>query len=145
MITTARMALLVLVLFLTVDGNGGETEIRRCLDPQGNISFQFHRCEFSGEQLKIQTVTHGWTSPRPGEKRLLAHYQAQEAQRRERVRVARKKARMEAKTETKSCFSRRKSLERVETKLRRGYTAAEGMRLRAQREEYEEYLYQFCS
>ncbi len=44
----------------------------------------------------------------------------------------------------RTCFSKRQQLERINSKMRHGYTAAQGNRLRERRRQIEEYQRRFC-
>ncbi|MGV6825339.1 MAG: hypothetical protein ACWA5Q_00025 [bacterium] len=117
------------------------SEIHRCVDPLGNITFQSGLCEYQGSPQRVETVRHGWTPLRKGEVQLLRHY---EQTARERYGKRGKTVSVAAGKESKACFSKRKRLESVRNKLRSGYKPTEGIKLRRKRDEYEEYLGLFC-
>ncbi len=141
MITKTRLAA-GLLLFSSTPILSELNTVQRCVDPQGAVTFQQTRCEHDGSAIDVVTVEHGWTRLRSGELDLLEEYQRQAAKR-YRGSSARNQQRPDQR-ESKSCFSKRTRLEKVRAKLRRGYKAAEGGRLRRQREEYQQYLALYC-
>lgn len=120
--------------------------IYRCEQPDGTVSFQANECKGAGQAISVEPIGHsGWTALRTGEKQLLDGYRERDRariQRRKEIAAARSK---KDKVETPACWRKRKNLEKVKVKLRRGYKASEGESLRRKRDNYEEYLEKFCS
>jgi hypothetical protein len=78
---------------------------------------------------------------RPGEQDLLNSYRIKDAARR-RKPVSRSK---KPATQPKDCWNKRKQLEAVRAKLVRGYKVKDSDELHRNRDNYEDYLRQFCS
>ena len=117
-------------------------QVFHCIQDDGRSSFQRTRCAGEGESIVVDTVQGGWTSLRPGEKSLLKSYRERDARLKRR---SRKPASKTKPAETTSCWSKRRRLDAVQAKLRRGYKPSQGEGLRRKRDDYTEYLKKFCS
>lgn len=115
--------------------------IYRCLAPGGKVSFQSTRCAHEGNEIAVQPVMSGWTGLRTGELNLLQSYREKEVRLRARSRSAKPQPKV---VETGACWNKRRRLEAVRVKLRRGYKAVSGESLRRKRDDYEAYLARFC-
>ncbi len=113
----------------------------RCVQADGRFSFQRTRCAGEGESIVVDSVQSGWTSLRAGEKSLLKSYRDRDSKRKQRSRKVAKKTKS---VETTGCWNKRKRLDAVNARLRRGYKPSQGEGLRRQRANYEEYLDKFC-
>jgi hypothetical protein len=112
--------------------------IYQCPDAQGTVLFQARPCA-GGSSIELGAPAARWTPPDRAELDMIDTLERSQPEQRSRsARPTR------AQVETKACFNKRKALERVSAKLRRGYRASEGTGLRNRRDEYEEYLRRFC-
>ncbi|MBL3590982.1 MAG: hypothetical protein JMN24_14470 [gamma proteobacterium endosymbiont of Lamellibrachia anaximandri] len=118
--------------------SGGVT-VYRCQLPEGDVTFQQVPC-VSGEQQKTRIVNRsaGLSPAKPG-LRLQRTKQKKASKRRVKATKPRKK-----RSEEKSCWAKRKKLEKVEKRLRAGYKASQSDKLHRQQADYEDYLKQFC-
>jgi len=115
--------------------------VYRCVGEDGHVSYQQIRCHSKARPMALKDGQHGWSPLRPGEQALLDHYRRKDAAQRRTPYVERKKS-TEA---SRSCWERRKQLETVRAKLRRGYTLKEDEALHRKRDNYQDYLRKFCS
>lgn len=140
-------SLLAFLFFVPASFLHGADMVYRCNGPDGVVSYQNSRCLVSGERIPVDPSTKsGWSELRAGEKSLLVDYRAREKNR----RAARKKSGSDNKPkkpgiDSAGCWKKEKRLEAVKSKLRRGYRATEGERLKRKRKNYQEYLDKFCS
>jgi hypothetical protein len=111
-------------------------QLYRCVDAAGDSIFQQTTC-LVGEQSIIEVVDTrvGWKPPKASKKSTKASKKP--------PRSTAKQAR-ERRKQDKSCWRAEQNLEQVDRKLRRGYKASAGDRLRAKQERYESYLKEFC-
>jgi hypothetical protein len=113
----------------------------RCVLGGGHISYQQVPCNNHSKPMELKDQRSGWSPLRPGERNLLNSYRDKDATRRQKpASVPDKPA-----TEAKACWKKRRQLEAVRSKLRRGYRLKEADELRGKRADYEDYLRQFCS
>ncbi len=115
--------------------------VYRCVGEDGHISYQQIRCYSEDKPMILRGSRSGGSSLRPGEKALLKYYRKKDAARRRKPRAGPEKR----VKESTACWSRRKQLEAVRAKLRRGYTLQEGEALHRKRDNHADYLKQFCS
>lgn len=139
--SVSQWAFAVAFLFSVNSSTVADEQMFRCVEANGSLSFQKTRCAGQGESIEVGSVQGGWTSLRSGEKALLKAYRDRDAKRKQRSRKVAKKTKP---AETTTCWNKRKRLEAVSAKLRRGYKPSQGEGLRRQRENYEEYLEKFC-
>lgn len=128
---------LFLVSCLTAEAS---PRLYRCTDTEGNIEFQQTRCS-AGKQDAIEVIDTrvGWVPPRITKKRArpgkrYASNSASSVARQKRDRLK----------QERSCWKARQNLEQTENRLRRGYKASAGDRLRSRRDRHESYLNKFC-
>ena len=141
----SRMLLLFLGMSVPLAMSAAE-QVFRCVEPDGHVSFQFGECSGSGQSITVYpAVESGWTSLRPAEKQLLKTYRARDLARNKRRKQAASRQTEKKDAESPACWKKRKSLEKVAAKLRRGYKASEGEGLRRKRDNYQEYIKKFCS
>jgi len=139
--STSQWAFAAVFLFSVNNIAVADEQLFRCVEANGGISFQKIRCTGQGEPIQVGSVQGGWTSLRSGEKALLKTYRERDAKRRQRTHKVVKKTQP---AETTTCWNKRKRLDAVKAKLRRGYKPSQGEGLRRQRNNYEEYLEKFC-
>ncbi len=116
-------------------------DIYRCVQAGGQISYQQIRCHSEDRPIALKDRRSGWSPLRPGEQALLKQYREKDAARRRRP-VA---ERTGPAKESRACWARRKQLEAVRAKLRRGYNLGEGESLHRKRDNHKEFLQKFCS
>lgn len=116
-------------------------QLYRCVDADGKPIFQQTVCQSGKQSTVVLTDTRvGWVPPKVVKK---------EAKVDKRVRPKKRAASMAKKVrdqrkQDKSCWRAEQNLEQTESKLRRGYKAGAGDRLRAKQARYESYLKEFC-
>jgi hypothetical protein len=112
--------------------------IYRCTAPDGSIELRQYPCHGRdrAEKIELGPDNHGWEAPpevkRPARKT---------TKRKTRSPAAR--ARAERQQEER-CWTKRQQLEKVRYRLRSGYKAGQGQKLRRQRDEYADYIRRFC-
>lgn len=116
-------------------------DVYRCVLNGGHVSYQQIPCSNESKPMEFTDRRSGWSSLRPGEQDLLNSYRKKDAARRRKPSGRSKKP----ATETKDCWNKRKQLEAVRAKLNRGYKLKEGDELHRKRDNYTEYLRQFCA
>ena len=116
-----------------------EASIYRCVAADGSIEFRQHQCHQSdrSSEIEIEDNLTGWTPP-----------SGETSAKPARSATKKKKARPEVEEPQDKyadrCWNKRQQLERVNTQLRTGYTAAQGVKLRRRRTEYEAYIRHYC-
>ncbi len=136
-----QTALAAILLLVFIPALHAKEQLFRCVQANGHLSFQKTRCAGEGSSIEVAAVQGGWVSLRPGEKTLLKFYRQRDAKRRQGRRKVAKKSKP---VEDASCWKKRKQLDAVGRKLRRGYKASQGEGLRLRRKNYTEYLKKFC-
>ncbi len=119
-------------------------QIYRCQQADGSISYQQQACSGTGEQVETGDAQTAWAGLRPGEKALYEGYRRRDRERLARRKAARKVARGKSSADVRVCFAKRQKLDDVNARLRRGYKAGQGEKLRRRRDNYEAYLRRFC-
>jgi hypothetical protein len=134
---TFRSILCCLLLIYGAMGYASAT-LYRCVDAEGNTIFQQTVCN-NGKQSEVElTDTRvGWVPPKVVKKEVKAEKKTRPKKR--AVSMVK-----EQRKHDKSCWRAEQNLEQTERKLRRGYKAGAGDRLRAKQERYESYLKEFC-
>ncbi|TCK17518.1 hypothetical protein DFR30_0750 [Thiogranum longum] len=132
------MVILAVVLFPV---STVRADIYRCVQANGHISYQQIRCHSEDRPIALKDRRSGWSPLRPGEQALLKQYRKKDAARRRKPMAER----TEPAKESRACWARRKKLEAVRAKLRRGYNLGEGESLHRKRDNHREFLRQFCS
>lgn len=125
-------------------------EVYRCAGEFGEPFFSQRPCR-GGATVVIHTgpadVAPG-PGLRPSERAWLAERelaQGRNSTAKRRVRRDQAAIKRKAKTQAHRCRSKRRSLDEVRARLRRGYQPAQGEKLRRRRRAYEDYLATFCS
>lgn len=137
-------------LSLFLAGFSARADIYRCGGDFGEPSFSQRPCA-AGSTVAVQQISPSATPAsglRPSERAWLE--QRNRASRRGGVKKSSPRrtqaaAKRVAKVQAHRCRSKRRSLDEVKAKLRRGYKAASGEKLRRRRRAYEDYLATFCS
>jgi hypothetical protein len=112
--------------------------IYRCTRPDGSIELRQFPCHGRdrSEQVELGPDNRGWEAP-PDVKR-----PARKTTKR-KTRSPAARARAERQQEER-CWTKRQQLEKVRYRLRSGYKAGQGQKLRRQRDEYADYIRRFC-
>ncbi len=115
-------------------------EVYRCRKADGVVSFQQFPCK--GQRLEVEEAQTSWSHLRKSEKRLYRAYRKKEH------RAAKGRRRGSTShhhsTQSATCYNKRHALEETEARLRAGYAAGQGDKLRRQRDYLEGYLARFC-
>ena len=121
-------------------------ELYRCQDDAGTVSFQQSPCDGPGARVSVGEAQAVWAPLRPGERTLVESYRRRDRERLARQRAAEREAlrAQGQRLESSGCFNKRHALEKVEARLRHGYPAGQGERLRRRRDYLEEYLRRYC-
>jgi len=127
-----------LLLLLLWQTTALAASVYHCPDPSGVPAFQATPCS-DGGPIELGQPAAYWSAPRPGEQKLLEQLKPSRVLPSTPAGAGRR-----AEAEARTCFKKQKAIERISARLRRGYKASEGERLRRQRDEYEEYLQRFC-
>jgi len=135
--------LVITAVFLVVPfpASSARSKVYRCVLDGGQISYQQIACHGGAKPMAIKDKRSGWSPLRPGERALLDNYRTKEAARHRKPTAKKKKP----TKETRSCWNKRKQLDAVSEKFRHGYKLTEGDKLRRKRDDYEDYLREFCS
>jgi len=128
-------------LFVPFSASRARADVYRCVLDSGHVNYQQIPCSNDSKPMQLKDRRSGWSSLRPGEKALLNSYRNKGVARRRKPSGRSQKP----ATETKGCWNKRKQLEAVRSKLHRGYKLKEGDELHRKRDNYEDYLRQFCS
>lgn len=131
-------ALLVAAPALLAD----ETSVYRCTDPDGAIELSQFPCPAGTEEreVRVEDRKTGWTPPRVESQ---ARRRAPKAG--SRKSKAPGKSDLAAARRADQCWNKRRQLEEVNWKLRRGYRPVEGVKLRRRRQSYEDYIDRHCA
>jgi hypothetical protein len=113
--------------------------IYRCDQGHGVPRFQQRPCD-GGEQVELAPLAGRWEPLREGERRLWQQSRRSHQPRRKPKRSRHKKDHASAQT----CLRKRQRVEAISAHLRRGYTRAQGERLRRRRKELQEFMRLFC-
>ncbi len=139
----ATIPFLGFILFLLI-GSSHAAQVYRCTQADGSISFQQQACAGDGERIETGEAQPVWSSLRSGEKSLYKQYRKRDQERQKR-KLAKSNARKKpGQAEQRACWNKRKQLEAVSAKLRRGYSPATGESLRRRRDNHQDYLRTFC-
>ncbi|WPL13735.1 hypothetical protein Thiosp_03552 [Thiorhodovibrio litoralis] len=135
-----------LVFVLTTPAaKGTEPSVYRCTATDGSIEFRQFPCHGRDDSLllEIDDRPSGWTPPDPADVFKDEPERKPRSSSAESSSDARKDAAADRRWEEK-CLKKQHQIEQVNRKLRAGYTASEGQRLRHKRAEYEDYVKKFC-
>lgn len=116
--------------------------VYRCPQPDGRIQFQQFACE-QGVSVRLAPSTSGWTGLRPEENAALKKGR-QSASSSDVDRRRGSQTDWQSGGDSVSCRQRRARLDKARSKLRKGYKASEGERLRRQRDEDRAWLNRHC-
>jgi hypothetical protein len=139
--TVSRLAIIASVLVVSFPVLRVRADVYRCVQSDGPVSYQQIPCNSHSRPMELRDQRSGWSALRPGERALLDRY------RRKYAAHSRKSGARKSRPDRddRACWSHRKKLEEVRTRLRRGYRLKEGEGLRRKRHNHEDYLRKFCS
>lgn len=130
----------LLIVGLSI-GPASANDIHRCVGAAGEPSFSHHRCDSAAVAVSPPRSVAG-EGLRASERDWLANRAAQRGAASGPAKVVDRADRERA---AHRCRQKRRALDKVRAKLRRGYKPAQGERLRRQRRAHEDYLSTFCS
>lgn len=136
-----RMPFAAVMLLALSGGDLQAGSFVRCTLADGGVEYRNPPCpDGNGKAVEIQRMSVG-SFKYPGR-----HARKSKTGSRSRKPVKRKVAKAKKKrlASDKSCWRKRRRLEAVEKRLRRGYKASESVTLRDRRDEYEAYIRRFC-
>lgn len=135
-----RTSLAFFCLLCAISGHASGA-IHRCDTDQGTV-FQDRPCDGSTAVIADDGAYVAGTGVRATERRWLRERAASKPRKRKSIPVSQTKR--DDKAQVRRCWQRRTRLEAVKLRLRRGYKASQGDKLRRQRREHEDYLFRFC-
>jgi hypothetical protein len=117
-----------------------QTRVYRCTNGAGETEFRQTPCAPSSdeEELTIDDRRSGWVPPSPRDDAV------QRKGRRTGDKPGHGRNRATAAKQAERCWKKRRQLEAVNWRLRRGYKAGTGAKLRRRRDGYEAYIDRFC-
>ncbi len=124
-------------------GFADAVKVYRCSGKGGVVEFRQQYCDQRHQEaVQVDTTPSGWIPPR----------RKSESNRAKRVGKQRSKAVFQSASRTaelkqkqeKDCWHTQKRLDKLQSRMRRGYKAGKGPGLRRQRRDYEDYLRKFC-
>lgn len=128
-------------LFLSANA-ATQTSVYRCTSGDGAVEFRQLPCAGGSdeESLVIEDRKTGWT---PGPSGTSAKRKTASKPRKRTNTSAAKGSSSQAR-KAEQCWKKRQLLEEVNWKLRRGYKASQGVKLRRRRQTYEDYIGRYC-
>lgn len=142
--STAYATAISPLLLLVAGSLSADTSVYRCDTPDGVIEFSQLPCaEGANEQeIFIQDRKTGWVPNDTPSRRTTK--KTGKPRNRKRKPAGADRAAAQARREER-CWKKRQLLEGVNRKLRRGYKAGQGVKLRDRRRDFEAYIRKFCT
>jgi len=136
--TSAALSTLILVFAASVVA---DTNVYRCVAPNGKIEFRQTVCTGSDEEeeVKVEDRKTGWEPA----KTKIEKKSTSSTKSKPRKRDSDKEKAARIKQE-KQCRKKQQMIEEINARLRRGYKSATGEKLRRRRRSYEGYIRRFC-
>jgi hypothetical protein len=134
-----KVSLILLMFGALLPGLSAGAQVYRCDDPSGFPRFQQVPCAGDGEPVDLPPPAANWDALRPGERAMLEQRRRPRPAGRPEPRQVR-----DERASERSCWQKRQRLEAVSAKLRRGYRAAEGERLRRRRDALSGFIRRYC-
>ncbi len=131
------------LLFILGGGVVKATTVYRCVGAEGVPTYQQLPCAGQGGQIRLAEPAARWEALHPGERALLEDRRSGERPRQGGVPVKQRRG-TTAKASERSCWQKRRHLDAVSAKLRRGYKPAQGERLRRRRDDLADFLSRYC-
>jgi len=119
-----------------------QTNVYQCTTPSGKIEFRQRPCNEGSEEqeITIEDQRIGWE---PAKTKVEG--QGEDTKKKSSAsKGEEEKSAEKAKKQADKCWDKRQQLDEVNTKLRRGYSPSEGVKLHDKRRKYEEYLSHYC-
>jgi hypothetical protein len=119
-----------------------QTKVYRCVGESGEVEFRQTTCLPSRreqEELTIDNRPSGWVPPQPAAAPAPRGSRGGKTSRSDRA-AGEERARKLADR----CWKKRRQLDDVNWRLRRGYKPGAGVKLRRRRDDYEAYIDRFC-
>ncbi len=135
-----RTSLAFFCLLCAISGHASGA-IHRCDTDQGTV-FQDRPCGGGTAVIADEGAYVSGAGVRASEQRWLRERAASRTRQAKRIPVS--KTSREDKAQARRCWQRRTRLDAVKARLRRGYKASQGEKLRRKRREHEDYLFRFC-
>jgi len=134
-------ALSPLFLMILAANVVADTNLYRCVAPDGKIEFRQTHCAGGAEEEEVQVEDRmtGWEPA----KTKVEEETKDSTKSDDRKRKADKKAAARARQEEK-CWKKKQLIKDINWKLRRGYKTSTGEKLRHRRRAYEDYIRRFC-
>lgn len=133
-----KVAKFGLYLCLLLPGVVSGTQIYRCEGPWDSPQFQQLPCDGPGEVVPLSEPAGRWAPLRPSEQQWLKQHKRPLIQHHKAPRVR------DPQAKERRCWAKRKRVEALSARLRRGYKRAQGERWRRQRNNLDEYLRRYC-
>lgn len=135
------LAATAIILITPCSFSHARTKVYRCELDNGQLGFQQFPCGDKGTAVELKIRKSGWSALRDGEKSMLDGYEKRESS-------SRRRRDREVKTpviDASTCQNRRKQLDAIRLKLRRGYKLLESDGLHRKRDKHADFLRQYCS
>lgn len=133
-----RFAVLITLLSILAWPRIGSGAVYRCSDETGGVLFQQTPCA-GGHQVELDVPDTEWVAaPKSKRKKRSARFGKSDS------RAALSRAARAEERQQKACWRAEQRIGQIEGTLRRGYSPAQGERLRRQRREQQDYLRTFC-
>lgn len=144
-----RLSEYFIFLALLLSCGMAESAIYRCEGESGEPAFRQRPCgdDSTVAAARVPAKAAKGAGMRASEKAWLRQRERDNRSRRDERRRIRKTSDADARRDRKQayqCRKKRRSLDQVRAKLRRGYKPSHGEKLRARRRAYEDYLATFC-
>lgn len=146
-----KIGLMMTLLWLSSAIQAADAPIvYRCVTVDGRIEFRQYPCHGAdtATQVEIERKSSGWVPPTANQ---LNDDDKKSDKIKSQSRHSANKNQSKAAAETsgrsgesKKCWNKRQQIKEINWKLRRGYRADEGVKLRHRREAYEAYVREFC-
>ena len=112
-------------------------KVYRCLNGDEVVIYRQQPCKQGTQQeLQIDVKPLGWVKPKVT--------RSKPARKPKKKRVSKRRTTHSKDRKKEKCWRAEKRLENLEWRMRRGYKAGQGAKLRRRRREYEDYLREFC-
>ncbi len=139
--TFTCLAISAVFLVVPFSVASARAKVYRCVADNGHVSYQQFPCHNKDTPIKLRDNHSGWSPLRPGEQALLNSYRKEDAVQQRKPASPQQ----QVPEETVACWNKRKQLDTLRARMRRGYKLSESDALRRKRNNYEDYLRQFCS
>lgn len=134
-------ATVLLLLLLVAASTSADTIVYRCTTVDGAIEFSQFPCAdgASEQEVSVQDRKTGWVPSDTPSRQTTKKTGKSRNRKRKAAGADQTVARRE-----EQCWKKRRLIEEVNRKLRRGYKAGQGVKLRDKRRDYEAYIREFC-